>query len=202
MEAKAAEERGHRLRAQAQLAQAADAYNEALSAWVSPQEPDREAVCRLRLGDVLRMMGRLEEAEVQYEKARGIHQARGNALGIADAIECQGDLTRAAGRWDRALELYGAAARIYQDLPDGLVGVTNTSHSMGEVSLVMSGCAVADDHYREALRTATDAQSREMLGSDWRRSHCVRGIRSRRGCGVIEPNRSTGRAMTRSASPT
>jgi hypothetical protein len=56
MEAKAAEERGHRLRAQAQLAQAADAYNEALSAWVSPQEPDREAVCRLRLGDVLRMM--------------------------------------------------------------------------------------------------------------------------------------------------
>jgi hypothetical protein len=38
--------------------------------------------------------------------------------------------------------------------------VTNTSHSMGEVSLVMSGCAVADDHYREALRTATDAQSR------------------------------------------
>jgi tetratricopeptide (TPR) repeat protein len=111
MEAKAAEERGHRLRAQAQLAQAADAYNEALSAWVSPQEPDREAVCRLRLGDVLRMMGRLDEAEVQYEKARGIHQARGNALGIADAIECQGDLTRAAGRWDRALELYGVARR-------------------------------------------------------------------------------------------
>lgn len=51
------EERGHLLRAGARLPSALRAYEEALGIWVRQPRPDREAVCHLRIGDVLRLMG-------------------------------------------------------------------------------------------------------------------------------------------------
>lgn len=162
------EERGHLLRAGARLHAAVDAYREALQLWVSMDRQDREAVCRLRLGDALRMLGYFSEAADEYAKGRRIHEKRcASSLGVADAIECQGDVARVSGDWSRALELYTEALTIFRGLPKGHVGVTNVTHSMGEANLALNRFAEADLYYSEAYTTAMrigDIQGRANAG--------------------------------------
>ncbi|MGH3706636.1 MAG: tetratricopeptide repeat protein [Pseudonocardiaceae bacterium] len=127
------EERGHLLRAGARLPSALRAYEEALGIWVRQPRPDREAVCHLRIGDVLRLMGSYDEAAEHYQLGFRLHEELGeNPLARGDALECLADVARVTGDWDRAITLYTDAQQTFRSVPDGLVGLTNTAHSLGE----------------------------------------------------------------------
>ncbi|MGH3994666.1 MAG: tetratricopeptide repeat protein, partial [Pseudonocardiaceae bacterium] len=68
-----------------------------------------------------------------------------------DAIECLGDVARITGDWDRAITLYTDAQRAFRSVPDGLVGITNTAHSLGETRLALQDVDGARIDYDEAL---------------------------------------------------
>ncbi|MGH3615996.1 MAG: TIR domain-containing protein [Pseudonocardia sp.] len=122
------EERGHLLRAGARLPSALSAYEDALNVWSSQPRQDREAVCQLRIGDVLRLMGRYDDAAEHYLIGYQLHEALGdNPLARGDATECLGDVARITGDWHRAITLYIDAQRAFRSVPDGLVGMTNTA---------------------------------------------------------------------------
>lgn len=121
------EERGHLLRAGARLPSALRAYEDALGAWSRQPRPAREAVCRLRIGDLLRLMGRYDDAAEHYLIGFRLHEKLGeNLLARGDAIECLADVARITGDWHRAITLYTDAQKDFRSLPDGLVGMTNT----------------------------------------------------------------------------
>lgn len=147
------EERGHLLRAGARLPSALRAYEDALNVWSSQRRKDREAVCHLRIGDILRLMGRYDDAAGHYLKGYQLHEALGaDLLARGDAIECLGDVARITGDWHRAITLYIDAQRAFRSVLDGLVGITNTAHSLGETRLALQDADGARIDYDEALR--------------------------------------------------
>jgi len=164
------EERGHLLRAGARLPAALRAYEEALRVWSSQPRPDREAVCRLRIGDVLRLMGRYDDAAESYLIGFRLHEELGeNPLARGDAIECLADVARVTGDWHRAITLYTDAQREFRSVPDGLVGMTNTAHSLGETRLALHDVDGARIDYDEALRISQrigdrQGQANALLG--------------------------------------
>lgn len=164
------EERGHLLRAGARLSSALRAYEDALGVWSRRHRRDREAVCRLRIGDVLRLMGRYDDATEHYQIGFRLHEELGeNPLARGDAIECLADVARVTGDWDRAITLYTDAQRAFRSVLDGLVGMTNTAHSLGETRLALQDIDGARIDYDNALRISQrigdpQGQANALLG--------------------------------------
>ncbi len=164
------EERGHLLRAGARLPSALRAYEEALGVWSRQPRPDREAVCHLRIGDVLRLMGSYDEAAEHYQIGFRLHEELGeNPLARGDAIECLADVARVTGDWHRAITLYTDAQKAFRSVPDGLVGITNTAHSLGETRLALPDVDGARIDYDQALRISQrigdrQGQANALLG--------------------------------------
>lgn len=164
------EERGHLLRAGARLPSALRAYADALEFWSSPPRPDREAVCHLRIGDVLRLMGRYDDAAEHYLIGYQLHQELAeNPLARGDATECLGDVARVTGDWNRAITRYIDAQTAFRSVPDGLVGMTNTSHSLGETRLALQDIDGARIDYDKALEISQrigdlQGQANALLG--------------------------------------
>lgn len=170
LEGNLTEERGHLLRAGARLPAALHAYEEALGIWSRQSHPDREAVCHLRIGDVLRLMGRYDDAVEHYTIGFRLHEELGESpLARGDVTECLGDVARVTGDWDRATTLYTDAQREFRSVPDGLVGMTNTAHSLGETRLALQDVEGARTDYDEALRISQkigdlQGQANALLG--------------------------------------
>jgi len=164
------EERGHLLRAGVRLPSALRAYEDALGVWSRQPRPDREAVCRLRIGDVLRLMGSYDDAAEHYLIGFRLHEELGeNPLARGDAIECLADVARVTGDWHRAITLYTDAQRAFRSVPDGLVGMTNTAHSLGETRLALQDVDGARIDYDQALRISQrigdlQGQANALLG--------------------------------------
>lgn len=123
LEATLIEERGHLLRAGARLPSALRAYQDALGLWSRQARPDREAVCHLRIGDVLRLMGSYDAAAEHYRIGLRLHEELGNdPLAHGDAIECLADVTRVTGDWYQAITQYTEAQQAFRSAPDGFGG--------------------------------------------------------------------------------
>ncbi|MFI5717930.1 tetratricopeptide repeat protein [Nocardia sp. NPDC051750] len=149
------EESGHVLRAGARLQEAAACYQAALTTWTELGRTDREAVCRLRLGDVLRLLGRYPAAHENYTTALGLYRTFDDQLGLADAYECVGDVECMTGEFAAAARHYEQAQDMFRAIPDGTVGMVNTAHSLGETRLAMADVAGARVDYDQALSIAT-----------------------------------------------
>lgn len=149
------EESGHVLRAGARLQEAAACYETALTTWTELGRTDREAVCRLRLGDVQRLLGRYPAAQENYTTALGLYRTFDDQLGLADAYECVGDVECMTGDFEAALRHYEQAQDMFRAIPDGTVGMVNTAHSLGETRLAMADPAGARVDYDQALSIAT-----------------------------------------------
>lgn len=131
------------------------AYENALEVWSRQSRPDREAVCHLRIGDVLRLMGWYDDAAEHYLIGFRLHEELGeNSLARGDATECLADVARITGDWRRAITLYTDAQRAFRSVQDGLVGMTNTAHSLGETRLALQDVDGARIDYDMALRTS------------------------------------------------
>ncbi|MBV9010522.1 MAG: TIR domain-containing protein [Pseudonocardiales bacterium] len=170
LEATLIEERGHLLRAGARLPSALRAYQDALGLWSRQARPDREAVCHLRIGDVLRLMGGYDSAAEHYRTGLRLHEGLGeNPLAHGDAIECLADVTRVTGDWHHAITRYTEAQQAFRSVPDGLVGMTNTAHSLGETRLALRDVEGARVDYETALRISQrigdlQGQANALLG--------------------------------------
>lgn len=83
-------------------------------------------------------MGRYDDAAEHYLIGFRLHEELGeNPLARGDAIECLVDVARVTGDWHRAITLYTDAQRAFRSVLDGLVGMTNTAHSLGETRLAL-----------------------------------------------------------------
>ncbi|MGH3721365.1 MAG: ATP-binding protein [Pseudonocardiaceae bacterium] len=166
------EERGHLLRAGARLPAALRVYEDALEVWSRQPPPrrDREAVCRLRIGDVLRLMGRYDDATSHYLIGFRLHEELGeNPLARGDSLECLADVARVTGNWPRAITHYTDAQKEFESVPDGWVGMTNTAHSLGETRLALHDVDGARMDYATALRISRrigdlQGQANALLG--------------------------------------
>ncbi|MBK6761758.1 MAG: tetratricopeptide repeat protein [Micrococcales bacterium] len=151
------EEKGHLQRAAARLDEALESYGLALETWDALGARSRQAVCYLRLGDVLRVLGQYPDAEDAYRLGAEAHELAGcTPLERGDAIECMGDLARMRGAWDVAERLYVRAQELFASVGNGLVGMTNTSHSLGETWLACDQHERAEIEYEDALRISRD----------------------------------------------
>ncbi|MGV9832938.1 tetratricopeptide repeat protein [Nocardia niigatensis] len=148
------EERGHVLRAGARLQNAAASYEAALRIWTELGRSDREAVCRLRLGDVLRLLGRYPLACQNYTIALELYEGFDDPLGRADAFECLGDVACMTGDFDTAVQRYEQAQDAFRSIPNGTVGLVNTAHSLGETRLALGDSGGARIDYDNALSIA------------------------------------------------
>ncbi|WP_431969456.1 ATP-binding protein [Nocardia sp. bgisy134] len=163
------EERGHLLRAGARLPEALRAYQGAIQVWAR-RFPQREAVCRLRMCGVLRVMGRYDEAERSCRAGLALHEAtNAGPLSLGDAIENLGDVARSIGHFPEAVEHYQDALRKFRSVPEGLVGLTNVSFSLGEARRAQEDVAGARLDYDRALRTSSrigdpQGQGNALLG--------------------------------------
>ena len=163
------EERAHILRAGARLTAAVAAYEAALGIWTSSQRVDREAVCRLRLGDVQRSLARYPAAYDNYSRAELLYQDLDDPLGLADAYECLGDVACMKGDFAYAIDRYEQAQDIFRSIPDGLVGMGNTAHSLGDTRLASGDLDGALLDYDQAHALATrigdpQGQGNSLLG--------------------------------------
>jgi tetratricopeptide (TPR) repeat protein len=163
------EERAHILRAGARLTAAVDAYEAALRIWTSAQRIDREAVCRLRLGDVQRTLARYRAAYDNYSRAEQLYEDLDDPLGLADAYECLGDVACMKGDFAQAIRRYEQAQDLFRSIPDGLVGMGNTSHSLGDTRLASGDLDGARLDYDQANAIASrigdpQGQGNSLLG--------------------------------------
>ncbi|UFS93474.1 TIR domain-containing protein [Nocardia huaxiensis] len=149
------EELGNILRAGARLHDAASEYTAALNIWTTLGRQDREAVCRLRLGDILRLLGRYADAQATYTLGMRLHEASGDLLGRADSYECLGDVACMTGDFETALYRYTQAQDIFRAIPDGMVGMVNTSNSLGQTRLALADPVGARLDYDRALVIST-----------------------------------------------
>lgn len=163
------EESGHVLRAGARLQDAVACYERALTIWNELGRRDREAVCRLRLGDVLRLLGCYPAAHENYTTALDLYRSFDDQLGLADAYECLGDVECMTGDFAAAVRHYEQAQDMFRAIPEGMVGMVNTAHSLGETRLAMADVAGARVDYDQALAIATrigdlQGQANALLG--------------------------------------
>jgi tetratricopeptide (TPR) repeat protein len=163
------EERAHILRAGARLTAAVAAYDAALDIWMIAQRADREAVCRLRLGDVQRTLARYPAAYDNYARAERLYEDLDDPLGLADAYECLGDVACMKGDFAHAVGRYEQAQDIFRSLPEGLVGMGNTAHSLGDTRLASGDLDGARLDYDQAHAIATrigdpQGQGNALLG--------------------------------------
>jgi tetratricopeptide (TPR) repeat protein len=163
------EERAHILRAGARLTAAADAYEAALDVWTNAQRVDREAVCRLRLGDVQRTLARYPAAYNNYSCAERLYEDLNDPLGLADAYECLGDVACMKGDFADAIRRYEQAQDLFRSIPEGLVGMGNTAHSLGDTRLASGDLDGARLDYDQAHAIATrigdpQGQGNSLLG--------------------------------------
>jgi hypothetical protein len=163
------EELGHTLRAAARPREAAAAYETAIQIWIALARHNREAVCRLRHGDALRLLGRYRAARENYMTALRLFQALGNQLGLADAYECLGDVECVTADFSTAVQHYERAREVFRVLREGAVGMVNTCHSLGETRLAQNDVAGARLDYDQALSSAVgigdlQGQANAILG--------------------------------------
>jgi tetratricopeptide (TPR) repeat protein len=115
-------------------------------------------------------MGAYDDAAEHYLIGFRLHEELGeNPLARGDAIECLADVARVTGDWHRAITLYTDARNAFQSVPDGLVGITNTAHSLGETRLALQDVDGARIDYDKALRISQrigdrQGQANALLG--------------------------------------
>jgi CHAT domain-containing protein/tetratricopeptide (TPR) repeat protein len=91
---------------------AVEAYREALDLWQRCGDTRGQAVALFHLGDLLRELGRGEEALEMLERARPLLEAAGEETALAAALNDLGVLYRQRSRFSDAVAAYGEAARL------------------------------------------------------------------------------------------
>lgn len=148
---------GHLLRANNNFQQAELLYNEALTGAEKEHLDTIKPVILLRLGDVLRVQGKVDLALESYKEAQAIATEE---LTQADARECLGDIARVRGESTAALSHYAQALEQYKELKATL-GQVNCHNSLGDVYFAVPDHGLARTHYYQAMALAkniNDAQ--------------------------------------------
>ncbi len=132
---------------------------------VIPLLTDREQVMAIRrLGQVLELTGKWEEAEAQYRQA--LNQAEGSGDRLAQA-ECQttlGELLRKQGNYTEALVWQERAREGFEKLGDQ-AGVAQTLQYAGTLAAQQGDLDVARTRYQESLAIQRELGDKPRIAS-------------------------------------
>jgi tetratricopeptide (TPR) repeat protein/pimeloyl-ACP methyl ester carboxylesterase len=96
------------------------------------QRLPQPALAMLRLGELERRLGRLDEARVLYDRALELFEKEQYGLGQANTLRPLGDLELRLGRTDEARVLYDRALELFEREQSGL-GQANTLRKLGDL---------------------------------------------------------------------
>jgi adenylate cyclase len=143
---------------------ALDAYQRALALISAEEKPD----VLVKLGQVLELVGRWEEAAATYGQAMELSESFGDRRGQARCLTCLGELHRKGGRYSQASQCLDRAGQIFNELGDQ-AGTAQVLHFQGTVAAHQGELDASQLLYEQALaiRRAQDdkAQAANLLSN-------------------------------------
>ncbi len=153
-----------------------------------PELSDTAALAWSSLGDVAMAQGQMLKAEWYYLK--GLTESRKdweNPWGLSLSLDRMGDLRKAQGKWDEAIEYYQEAVKIDQDLCEkakaregGAVGERRNlalgRGKLGDSYLDMGKEKDANQCFWEASRICRQLSQETGVLIDWRESPRKQGV--------------------------
>ncbi len=112
--------------------------------------PAEQIPVRLKLGRVLELVGKWNEAALQYRETQALAAELGDVGGQAAAQATMGELHRKRGEYAEALDCLAAARTRYAQISDE-VGIAETLHYAGSVTAQKGDYAQASELYRQSL---------------------------------------------------
>ena len=100
-------------------------------------------------GDLLRRLGKLEEAGRQYEEAEELFRKEKDDLGLANTLNSRGNLLRRLGKLEEAEKQYEEAEELHRKEKNDL-GLANTLKSRGDFLRRQGKLEEAEKQYEEA----------------------------------------------------
>ena len=100
-------------------------------------------------GDLLRRLGKLEEAGRQYEEAEELFRKEKDDLGLANTLNSRGNLLRRLGKLEEAEKQYEEAEELYRKEKADL-GLANTLKSRGDLLSRLGKLEEVEKQYEEA----------------------------------------------------
>ena len=129
----------------------------------SPRQQDHVAAVYLRLGEVARDRGRLEDAEDWYRKSLAIHEDLRNRPAIADSYHQLGNVAQYQRRLEEAEDWYYKSLAIRKKLGN-LPGTADSYHQLGNVAQYQGRLEDAEDWYRKSLAIKEHLGNRPPIG--------------------------------------
>jgi class 3 adenylate cyclase/tetratricopeptide (TPR) repeat protein len=126
-------------------------------------EADRGALL-LRLGKVLEILGRWDEADDTYVRAADLYTRRGERRGWANAQADRAEVARKQGRFEPARELLLLANEVFTGLDD-LAGLANVLHLLGTLASQQSRFDEARTSYRASLEIRRELDDQLKVGA-------------------------------------
>lgn len=127
---------------------AVDAYTKAIE--LLPGEPDRMISLLLSRGEVLRLVGRIQDAQVDFETSLKIAEKHRNQKMIGNSLNNMGNIQFMLGHPDEAFKYYELALKIRIECGDEL-GQATSIHNMGNIHHSQGRMKEAMTNFRNAL---------------------------------------------------
>ena len=134
----------------AELKEAKNRYDKALTIYQQIDEKLGQANTFRALGDLAVRKAELKEAKDRYDKALTIYQQIDANVGQANTLLALGDLAVRTGELKEAKDRYDKALTIYQQI-DAKLGQANTLLALGDLAVRTGELKEAKDRYDEAL---------------------------------------------------
>ena len=136
----------------------------------------------LRLGKVLEILGRWDEADASYQRAVDLYSQQDDRQGWANAQADRAEVARKQGRFAAARELLLQANQVFTELDDR-AGLANVLHLLGTLASQQSQFDEARASYGASLqirpRARRPAQGRRAAQQPRRRGGAARRVRRR-----------------------
>ena len=151
---------------------AIDLYSRQLA--LMPDPPQTEEEIRdnihtlLARGEILQLIGKMEEAEKDFTKAGDFAEKLNDNLLLADSILNLGDLFRITGKYDAAMENFKKSLDIYENIKNS-EKVNNARRGLGVVHWNKGEYQAAREIFVEVL--SGDPPQGSMGGSLWDLAH-------------------------------
>jgi adenylate cyclase len=113
-------------------------------------ERDEKGPVLLRLGEVLVVLGRWDEAREQFQQALSLAEERGDRRALAQAQTVTGEFYRKQGRYPDALDFLEQARAGFESLNDE-PGLGQVLHSAGSLSGQQGNFEAAQSYYTRSL---------------------------------------------------
>ncbi len=140
------------------------------------EEAERPPVL-LKLGKVLELTGKWDEAEAQYRRALELAEQMSDRALRAQAFNALGRLLTSRGAYEDALEALHQARELFVALGDQQ-GVGRVLTNIGNVYLFQGASEQAGTFYEQAMQAAEAADNRELTATilgNWGMSYHFRG---------------------------